>query len=331
MKLRRIVLGNWKNFREVDVRVPDRLFLVGANASGKSNFLDAIQFLCDVAFKGGIKEAVSRRGGVLLKNWEAPAHEPVHVQVEVEDYLSRCWTYSLTFDAGAVEIVNEYASCDGEVLLSRPDKFDRVHKKRLTYSSISTERFCASAGALLDFFSSVTLYHDVIKFFWEVGLKAGNPMGGFESKWERIEEAFHELVPTFRLLPSVFRALQEKYATGEPYFSRGTCNLLGMLWETLTGKGLLLLESPEVYLHQTVVEKLPHVLRRLNPDRQWIMSTYASRLLQDEGIGLDEVLVFVPSAVESVTRVVPAAKLENVRALVEGGHTIGEAVMPITE
>ncbi len=31
LRFRRLRLRNWKNFRDVDVEVPDRMFLVGAN------------------------------------------------------------------------------------------------------------------------------------------------------------------------------------------------------------------------------------------------------------------------------------------------------------
>ena len=41
LRFRRLRLRNWKNFLQVEVAVRDRLFLVGANAAGKSNFLDA--------------------------------------------------------------------------------------------------------------------------------------------------------------------------------------------------------------------------------------------------------------------------------------------------
>ena len=53
LKITRLQLHNWKNFREVDVGVPDRLFLIGPNAAGKSNFLDAFRFLHDLASSGG--------------------------------------------------------------------------------------------------------------------------------------------------------------------------------------------------------------------------------------------------------------------------------------
>lgn len=65
LRFRRLRLRNWKNFLRVDVVLQDRLFLVGANASGKSNFLDAFRFLRDIALSGsGFREAVlhPRRG-----------------------------------------------------------------------------------------------------------------------------------------------------------------------------------------------------------------------------------------------------------------------------
>jgi recombinational DNA repair ATPase RecF len=58
-------LENWKNFAHVDVDLQRRVFLVGPNASGKSNFLDVIRFLCDiVSVGGGFQEAVRKRSGV---------------------------------------------------------------------------------------------------------------------------------------------------------------------------------------------------------------------------------------------------------------------------
>jgi hypothetical protein len=53
MRFSRIVLENWRNFKRVDVPLQSRAFLVGPNASGKSNFLDAFRFLHDVAASGG--------------------------------------------------------------------------------------------------------------------------------------------------------------------------------------------------------------------------------------------------------------------------------------
>src|SRR5208282_4371327 len=60
-----ISLSNWRNFAKAEVSLQQRVFLVGANASGKSNFLDAFRFLRDiVAIGGGFQEAVRKRRGV---------------------------------------------------------------------------------------------------------------------------------------------------------------------------------------------------------------------------------------------------------------------------
>ena len=63
MYISRVKLYNWKNFRECDVRLSERCFVVGANATGKSNFLDVFRFLRDIVKEGGgLQAAVTVRG-----------------------------------------------------------------------------------------------------------------------------------------------------------------------------------------------------------------------------------------------------------------------------
>src|SRR5436305_5839390 len=65
MRFTKIHLENWRNFTHVDVMLQQRMFLVGPNASGKSNLLDACRFLHDlVRVGGGLEKAVADRGGV---------------------------------------------------------------------------------------------------------------------------------------------------------------------------------------------------------------------------------------------------------------------------
>ena len=49
-------LENWCNFASVDVDLSKRVFLVGPNASGKSNFLDVFRFLHDIVLSGGFQQ-----------------------------------------------------------------------------------------------------------------------------------------------------------------------------------------------------------------------------------------------------------------------------------
>ena len=67
MRFTRLKLENWRNFLTVDVQLQRRVFLVGPNASGKSNVLDALRFLRDIADPqgGGFLAAVTKRGAYL--------------------------------------------------------------------------------------------------------------------------------------------------------------------------------------------------------------------------------------------------------------------------
>lgn len=116
----------------------------------------------------------------------------------------------------------------------------------------------------------------------------------------------------------------------EDQFSDGTLRLLGLLWAALEGGGPLLLEEPELSLHPEVVRFLPQMFARVQrrSGRQMIVSTHSAELLQDDGIGLDEVLLLTPSP--EGTRVSTAAAFPEIKTLLHGGSTLSEAVMPLT-
>jgi predicted ATPase len=59
----RLRLKNYKSIATCDVRLGRRTILVGPNASGKSNFLDALEFLC-VAVATSPNQALEERGGL---------------------------------------------------------------------------------------------------------------------------------------------------------------------------------------------------------------------------------------------------------------------------
>ena len=62
MIVSRVILKNWRNFLSVDVEIGDRVFLIGPNASGKSNFLDVFRFLRDIVKPGGgLQKAIQDR------------------------------------------------------------------------------------------------------------------------------------------------------------------------------------------------------------------------------------------------------------------------------
>src|SRR5687768_18529701 len=82
----RLHLENWRNFQRADLELQRRVFLVGPNASGKSNLLDMFRFLHDIAASGGggIQQAVKKRSGVSAIRCLAARQNPdVVIRVEV--------------------------------------------------------------------------------------------------------------------------------------------------------------------------------------------------------------------------------------------------------
>ena len=64
MIINKLTAKNWRNFQQINVPLMERQFIVGPNASGKSNLLDIFRFLRDIVKVdgGGFQKAVKDRG-----------------------------------------------------------------------------------------------------------------------------------------------------------------------------------------------------------------------------------------------------------------------------
>ncbi len=144
MFVSRVRLQNWMNFIAVDVRLGKRTFVVGPNASGKSNFLDAIRFLRDLARGDGFGGAVAKRGGVSRIRCLAARRVPVvklSVDLSDSDDSDPEWSYTVAFakePAGAhsAVITEEIVEHRGREVLHRPDDADRDDPLRLSQTHL---------------------------------------------------------------------------------------------------------------------------------------------------------------------------------------------------
>lgn len=81
MAIKRIRATNFKSFKELKVELGKFNILIGANASGKSNFIQIFQFLKDIAISG-LDNAISMQGGVeYLRNIKIGSSEGFLVEV----------------------------------------------------------------------------------------------------------------------------------------------------------------------------------------------------------------------------------------------------------
>lgn len=360
-----VALRNWRNFTNMATTLPQRVFLVGPNASGKSNLLDALRFLRDlVGVGGGLQEAVRRRGGVTsLRSLAARRYSDIVIQIEVgNDKTSAAWRYELIFnqDHRSRPIIKaEKVFKMGQSLLNRPNNDDRHDPERLTQTYLEQVYANQAFRAVAEVFASVRYLHVVPQLIREPERSAGkvnDPFGGDfletvartpektrNARLRRIRDALIFAVPQLRDL-ELWRDvrgtphLRGKYAHWRPqgawqseeHFSDGTLRLIGLLWAVQEGAGPLLLEEPELSLHSEVVRYIPQMFARVQrrSRRQILVSTHASEMLRDEGIGLDEVLLLLPG--EEGTTVQTASDFDDVKILLEQGYNLADAVIPHT-
>ncbi len=164
MKFTKIHLENWRNFTWVDVPLQQRMFLVGPNASGKSNLLDAFRFLRDlVRVGGGLEKAVADRGGVSrLRSLMAHLHPDVIVDVNIEDGSGTGWQYRVGFaqdNNARAYLKEEKVWRAGQLILDRPDKRDFEDKELLHQTYLEQTITNYDFRQIAEFFNTIRYYH----------------------------------------------------------------------------------------------------------------------------------------------------------------------------
>lgn len=241
MLITRLRLKNWRNFRDVEVCLGPRGYVIGANASGKSNFLDAFRFLRTIAQSegGGLQKAVKERGGLSkLRSLHARTDPVVLIEVDVAESLDErppAWSYVLAFKSEGkgqqrVVIQNERVLKDGAELFARPNADDRMDVARLTQTHL--EQISSNAGfrQLADYFASTIYLHlvpQLLKHTDEISGRivendpfgqgllqriARTPEKTRKSRLARIRKALVVAVPQFSELE-----FEQDEATGAPH------------------------------------------------------------------------------------------------------------------
>ncbi|MFH0867633.1 MAG: AAA family ATPase [Bacteroidota bacterium] len=308
MIVSRIKLKNWKNFRNIDVLLQDRVFIVGANASGKSNFLDAFRFLRDIAKpSGGLQTAIlQERGGISkIRCLAARAYPDVELEVYLSEFGSRetLWKYAIGIKQESRGYRLPYLTYEriwkgNTLILNRPNKEDKEDKARLTQTHLEQINTNKEFREISRFFESILYLHIVPqllkypKAFTGPDLP-GDPFGrGFleriarvntntRTAWlKRIENALRFAVPQLEKLnytdelgiphlEAIYTHWRNKGAKQkENQFSDGTLRLIGLLWSLQEGDSLLLLEEPELSLNGAIISKIGSLIFQIQKQKK---------------------------------------------------------------
>lgn len=226
MIISKIELKNWRNFEAASVDLAERVFVVGPNAAGKSNFLDAFKFLRDIALpRGGLQEALNQRGGIpKLRCLSARKETDIGITVELKSAGEEKfrWKYSIGIkleQRGAREsyLTHEkvWRNGESEPFLIRPNDGDTTDPKRRTQTYLEQVSANESFREIAEFFQQFQYLHlvpQLIKYpdAFRGKKLSGDPFGmDFlesvakatttvrQSRLRKIERALKSVVPQF--------------------------------------------------------------------------------------------------------------------------------------
>ncbi|MCP4133584.1 MAG: AAA family ATPase [bacterium] len=232
MVLTHIKIQNWKNFKAIETDLQNRTFLVGPNASGKSNFLDIFLFMQDIVKPGGgLQKALQNRGGLSKIRCLSAREKP---GVELEFHFSNSfnektkWKYILAFKYEGKGrqrslIMKEKVYENNEIILNRPNEEDIEDDWRLTETYLEQINSNVKFRDIYNFFNSMSYQHLVPQLlrnpnlFFNTTLSEQEDSYGFyllerivrtpsatrKSRLKKIEEALKIAVPQFKELKDV--------------------------------------------------------------------------------------------------------------------------------
>jgi len=182
MLITHVKLKNWRNFRALDMPLRDVSYLLGPNASGKSNLLDAFRFLRDISKPkgGGLQTAVADRDGITkVRCLHARKDTEVLVDVELAETPDSptVWRYVVGFKTegkGAQRIIvsREEVWHEGKQIVVRPNESDKADVMLLTQTHLEQIQTNARFRDLVEFFSNTTYLHlvpQLLKFSEKIG------------------------------------------------------------------------------------------------------------------------------------------------------------------
>jgi len=164
MIITNLELKNWRNFKAAKVRLGLRQYVLGPNASGKSNLLDVFRFLRDIANPagGGLSAAIDKRGGLTkVRCLNARKDPEVLIDVRLSEPSSGdVWRYVLGMKSEPrgkrrPVVSREEVWRNDESVLTRPESEDEADPERLTQTHLEQINSNAAFREIADFFQKI--------------------------------------------------------------------------------------------------------------------------------------------------------------------------------
>lgn len=243
MYISKLKLRNWRNFTNVDIDLKETVYMIGPNASGKSNLLDVFRFMRDVVNPkgGGLQQAIDMRGG-LSKVRSLAARKPPWIELEfefredlqdIEELADWCYVLWINYEGKGKQrpiVLKEEVWKKGKQLVGRPDQDDEADPERRIQTHLEQINMNREYREVSSFFSEILYLHlipQLLKYSDQLSLRhlESDPFGqGFleeiaetqkrtrEFRLRTIETILLKVIPNLEQLRFV-----KDEATGRPH------------------------------------------------------------------------------------------------------------------
>lgn len=279
MKLTDVSVRHYKSLSDVRVQMhPQVTVLVGPNAVGKSNFVDALRFLRDTA-KDGLDRAIASRDGLArIRPQSSGAQALTEVRAGFADPEAFTDSGSNFFEAHSDGFVFSVSGSSENILnYVRAWEFSALNVQ--TLRTLSTQD------------TNAPLREDGSNWASVIRSAKRSPKG--RQMLERITEMMQFVLPDFQgvttisagsyLVPQFKFGLGDKVSrTFDPVqLSDGTLRIFGILLSLYQNPPptLIVVEEPELSVHPGVLAMLADAFKEVSEITQVIVTTHSPQLI----------------------------------------------------
>lgn len=325
MKLTHVSIRHFKSLSEVDVELHPRVtVLVGPNAVGKSNFVDALRFLRDAA-TSSLQDAIARRDGISrIRPQNMSIYAPIKLRAAMAHPAG-----AANSDLNYFEVVTTGSNNDN------PLAFAELESSEKLIHNIQNWKFSALDVHTLRTLSAQDTDEPLREdgSNWASVIRAARRSSKGRQMLERITEMMQVVLPDFQgvsvisagsyLVPQ-FKFGKDKSSTRifDPVqLSDGTLRIFGILLSLYQSPtpSLMVIEEPEQTVHPGVLSMLAEAFKEVSEVTQIIVTTHSPQLVEH----FDPEHIRVVTMTDGVTRISPI-KASQREAVQRGLMTLGE-------
>jgi predicted ATPase len=318
MMIEKIKVSNFKSFDQLEVELRPLNILVGANAAGKSNFLEIFRFLRDRS-KDGIENAVSLQGGMdYLANLRIGSSRPVYLELSGRGGKWRVVLEKTTEAPGFKDEVPEFK---GFELNSGP----RLYEPEKPTKPIFTPSFFDLDPKLPKRAVPLTGKADLESDGSNLAVVLGNILR-FEEERARFNLLVRDLLPFVTdvkvdrfaadksLLISMRESFSEDYLPAS-LLSDGTIHLTALILALYFDKApIVTIEEPDRSCHPYLISKVAAMLADASKQKQVIVTTHNPELVKHARL---KDLLLVHRDADGFSRISRPAENEQLKTFLE--------------